>query len=79
MTKHSPDHYQRGKIEVWDFIADQNLDYFLGNAVKYISRAGFKKGESRIDDLTKARIYINKAMDTRPVEKICYTEIPKLP
>ena len=26
MSKFSPPHYQRGKIEVWDFIADQELD-----------------------------------------------------
>ena len=33
MNKFSPSHYQRGKIEVWDFIADQELDYFTGNVV----------------------------------------------
>ena len=31
MNKFSPKHYQRGKIQVWDFIADQNLDFILGN------------------------------------------------
>ena len=25
---HHPDHYNKGKIEVWDFIADQKLDFF---------------------------------------------------
>ena len=70
MDKYSPDHYKKGRIETWDYIADQNLDYFLGNAIKYISRAGFKSGESRIDDLTKARIYISKAMEMRPVEPV---------
>ena len=29
MNKFSPSHYQRGKIEVWDFIADQELDLSL--------------------------------------------------
>ena len=79
MNKYSPNHYQQGAIEVWDYIADQNLDYFLGNAIKYISRAGFKKGESRIDDLTKARVYITKAMEIRPTEPINYTKVPTLP
>ena len=63
MTKQSPNHYQRGQIEVWDFISDQNLDYFLGNAIKYICRAGFKDGESRIDDLSKAITYLTKALE----------------
>ena len=66
MTKADPNHYQRGQIEVWDFISDQHLDYFLGNAIKYICRAGFKDGESRVDDLTKARVYISKALELKP-------------
>lgn len=63
MTKADPNHYQRGRIEVWDFISDQNLDYFLGNAIKYICRAGFKDGETKIDDLTKAITYLTKALE----------------
>ena len=39
MSKFSPPHYQRGKIEVWDFIADQELDYFTGNVIKYLCRS----------------------------------------
>lgn len=54
----SPPHYTRGQIEVWDFIADQQLDYFTGNVVKYVCRAGFK-GE-KLEDLRKARAYIDK-------------------
>lgn len=56
----SPPHYTRGAIEVWDFIADQELDYFTGNVVKYVCRAGYK-GE-RLEDLWKARAYIDKAI-----------------
>ena len=63
MSKYSPDHYQRGVIETWDYIADQQLDYFLGNVVKYVSRAGHKAGESKLDDLIKARAYISKAIE----------------
>src|SRR5690606_16426416 len=36
----SPAHYNSGKIEVWDFIYDQGLGYALGNATKYVTRAG---------------------------------------
>lgn len=46
-----PSHYTSGKIEVIDFITDQQLDFCLGNVVKYISRAGKKQemGKSNID------------------------------
>jgi hypothetical protein len=63
MSKYSPDHYQKGVIEVWDFIADQKLDYFLGNVCKYICRAGSKPHESKQDDLLKARAYLTKALE----------------
>jgi hypothetical protein len=60
MSKYAPTHYQSGVIEVWDFIADQKLDYFLGNVCKYICRAGKKAGEDEIDDLLKAKAYLEK-------------------
>ena len=47
-----PDYYQRGNIEVWDFIRDQNLNYHLGNVIKYICRAGYKDDD--LKDLKKA-------------------------
>lgn len=55
-----PSYYTSGKTEVWDFIHEQGLDYFLGNAVKYISRAGKKNKDTLVEDLRKAIIYINK-------------------
>lgn len=62
MSKYDPAHYHRGKIVVWDFIADQKLDFLLGNVVKYVCRAGHKKYEEEIDDLLKAKMYIEKAI-----------------
>ena len=44
-------------IRAWD------LDFSLGNAVKYISRAGKKKGESTADDLKKAIWYLQNKID----------------
>lgn len=61
--KHDPQHYQKGNIQVWDFIADQKLDYFKGNVVKYVCRAGSKSGESELDDLMKAKVYVEKAIE----------------
>lgn len=60
MNKYDPAHYQLGKIQVWDFIADQDLGFLEGNVVKYIVRAGNKAEESKLDDLLKARAYITK-------------------
>ena len=54
----SPRHYTRGTIEVWDFIRDQGLNYFRGNAIKYICRAGFKSTHTEIEDLKKAIHYL---------------------
>jgi hypothetical protein len=64
MSKTSPDHYQQGSIETWDYIVDQQLGYLEGNIVKYISRAGKKEGERKLDDLLKAQAYIHKAVIT---------------
>ena len=54
-----PSHYNKGKIEVADFIADQKLNFDRGNAIKYICRAGEKDPTKEIQDLEKAIWYIN--------------------
>ena len=59
---HGPSYYQRGSIEVWDFIRDQGLNYFKGNAVKYISRAGFKSPQTEIEDIKKAIHYLENEL-----------------
>ena len=41
-------------IEAWD------LDFCLGNVVKYISRAGKKNKECLLEDLEKAAWYLNR-------------------
>ena len=49
-----PSHYTDGKIEVIDFIEDKQFGFHLGNAIKYISRAGKKyPGDTKkeIEDL----------------------------
>lgn len=56
-----PPHYTDGGIETIDYIEAKGLDYNLGNVVKYISRAG-KKGPA-MDDLQKARWYLNRAIE----------------
>ena len=55
-----PNHYNTGKIEVIDFIEDQKLGFHLGNAVKYIARAGRKDPTKTKEDLEKAIWYIER-------------------
>lgn len=58
-----PAHYNQGKIEVIEFIEDKELGFHLGNAVKYISRAGRKDPSKFVEDLEKARWYLNRAIE----------------
>lgn len=55
-----PSHYTSGNIEVIDFLEDQGFNYHLGNAVKYISRAGKKDPDKTVQDLRKAVWYLNR-------------------
>jgi hypothetical protein len=55
-----PAHYKTGGIETIDFIEAKELNYNLGNAVKYISRAEHK-GNKR-QDLEKAVWYLNREL-----------------
>lgn len=65
-----PNHYTDGTIETWDYIKDKNLNYFLGNAVKYISRAGKKDESKYVEDLQKAIAYLNKEIENKKREVI---------
>lgn len=55
-----PTHYNTGKTEVIEFIEDQKLGYHLGNALKYLCRAGRKNPEKYVEDLEKAIWYIRR-------------------
>ena len=57
-TTSTPTHYQ-GTIQPIDLINAQNLNFNLGNVVKYVCRAGKKQGENVLSDLEKAKNYIN--------------------
>ncbi len=58
-----PAHYNTGKIEVIEFIEDQRLGYHLGNAVKYVCRAGRKDPAKKIEDLEKAAWYLSRKIE----------------
>ena len=54
----NPKHYNKGKIEVIEFIEDQQMNFNLGNVVKYVSRAGSK--DDIVQDLSKAKWYLER-------------------
>lgn len=63
-----PNHYNQGGMEVWDVIKafTENLSgaeaFYAGNAIKYILRWDKKNG---IEDLEKAKVYIDKIIEGR--------------
>lgn len=60
-----PSHYTDGVYEVISFIEAWGLGYHMGNAVKYISRAGKKNPSKRVEDLQKAAWYLDRAAKAR--------------
>jgi hypothetical protein len=58
-------HYKGKSIQPWDYIAANNLGYFEGNIVKYVSRWKDKGG---VDDLKKARHYLDKLIELNTPE-----------
>ena len=70
-----PPHYTLGKIEVSDFIEDKELNFNLGNVVKYVARAGHKKSSGKsldakaLEDLKKAQWYLNREIAARESKK----------
>lgn len=51
------DYYTQGNIECIDYIMDKNLNFNLGNVVKYVTRAGLKT-DDKLKDLEKAMDYL---------------------
>lgn len=58
-----PIHYNKGNIEVIDYIEDKELNFNLGNAIKYISRCNHK-GRKK-EDLEKAIWYLQREINTK--------------
>jgi len=58
----APAHYTHSKYQTWDVIDAWQLNYNLGNVVKYISRADFKN--NKLEDLQKARAYLDRELNS---------------
>lgn len=55
-----PNYYKsKSGQDVVDIIADFDMDFLMGNTFKYIVRAG-KKSKDTIEDLNKAKEYIDR-------------------
>lgn len=50
-------HYKKKAVTVDLLDIAPDIPFALGNALKYLVRAGTKAGESYADDMTKARVY----------------------
>ena len=66
-----PDHYTSGGVETIDLIEAKDLNFNLGNVVKYVSRCGRKKTKGMsveakaIQDLEKAKWYLEREITRR--------------
>jgi hypothetical protein len=58
--QHGGTHYKDRQIQPWDFVAANNIGFFEGNAIKYLTRWRDKGG---IEDLKKAEHYIQKLIE----------------
>ena len=58
-----PAYYISGGIEAIDFIDAHNLNFNLGNVIKYVTRAGHKEGEETLTALRKAQWYLGHEIE----------------
>jgi hypothetical protein len=65
---HGPKYYRRGTIQPWDYVRDQELNFHLGNVIKYVTRAGHKFDD--IDDLEKAIHYLQNEVEFRTSQRV---------
>jgi hypothetical protein len=66
----SPSHYHKASgVEVIVAIEAWDLGFCLGNVIKYVARAGRKDSGTRIEDLHKARWYLNRELEALEQEE----------
>lgn len=59
-VQHGGNHYKNKAIQPWDYIAANNIGYFEGTAIKYLTRWKEKGG---VEDLKKAIHFIEKLIE----------------
>jgi hypothetical protein len=60
-----PSHYTSHPSGVECIVVTEHMNFCLGNAMKYIWRAGEKTGSDEIEDLQKARWYLDREIQRR--------------
>lgn len=55
-----PPHYTKHPSGVECVQITEHFNFCLGNAIKYIWRAGLKEGSPALEDLRKAQWYLNR-------------------
>jgi hypothetical protein len=65
-----PGYYQSSMGDIFDIAHAYNLSFPLGNAVKYICRAGKKDRDKDIEDLQKAMRCIQREIDIRRQDNV---------
>ena len=58
-----PKHYERWAIEPITFIMLNKFEFWRGNVIKYVCRAGYKEGQDEVTDLLKAKRYIDMRLN----------------
>lgn len=56
-------HYQEAGIQPWEIIDAYELDFYRGNALKYLLRAGRKANTPVLDDLRKCAHYLERIIE----------------
>lgn len=64
-----PAHYTFGAVEVIDAIEAWGLNFARGAVVKYVARAGRKDPAKEIEDLRKAKWYIEREINRLEKER----------
>ena len=55
-----PSHYKAGSGDVIEFCQTHDLNFQRGNIVKYVTRSGKKDKSKELEDLLKAKEYLDR-------------------
>lgn len=62
-TVNHPSHYTTHPSGVECIAIVEHMTFNIGNATKYLWRAGLKDGSSTLEDLEKAKWYVSREID----------------
>lgn len=60
MSVIKPDHYKAGEQDVIAFCQHHGVNFSRGNVIKYVTRAGKKDPAKELEDLEKAKEYLER-------------------